>query len=385
MIRLVITEASPGAAEGVRGRLANSELEIIGYARDGLEAAQMALQLKPDVLLVHEDLPGVDGYKASGLVNAATPDVAVVLLANRENEATLRRAMGAGIRAVVSVDAPAEGLLEVVREVAGLSSVREEPEFPLVTDPNLMPRSIAVTGAKGGVGKTTCAVNLAVLFAKRFPNEVALVDFHGQFGDAALALDIAAHDTIADLASFDELDPDLVETHLSIHPASSLRLLASPDVLRGSDMDMSRLNIPFMADLIGLLRRSYRYVFFDLPPLVWPASQYMFSRCQQVLVVTNLFDLAAIRDTKALLELITAVMGDESRIKVVANRSPWRGDFKLDDLQTTAGRKVFFELPDDFDTATGALNAGVPAVLESPNSALARALNTLADRLAGEL
>jgi len=74
-IRVVLTEPQPGAADGLQARLATgiqshgdadlgaheSELvKIVGYARDGLEAAQMATQLAPDVILVHEELPGMD-------------------------------------------------------------------------------------------------------------------------------------------------------------------------------------------------------------------------------------------------------------------------------------------------------------------------------------
>lgn len=346
----------------------------------------MAVRLKPEVLLVHEDLPGIDGYRVAELVTAATSEVAVVMLVARESEAILRRAMASGVRAVASADASGQTLSDILSSVSEIRHVREEAEYPLVTDPQRMPRSIAVTGARGGVGKTTVAVNLAVTFAKRHPGQVVLVDFPGQFGDAALALDITPHDTIADLAAFDELDPELIETHLATHQASSLRLLSSPDVLREVEYSMGRLDVPFLASLIGLLRRAYRYVFFDVPPLHWPMSQYVFTRCQQILVVSNHFDLATIRDTKALLEVTAASgMADENRVKLIANRATWRGEYKLDDLQATAGRKVYFQLPDDFENAAGALNKGVPVVLDQPNCALARAFNTLADHLLAEL
>ena len=386
MIRIVVTEASPGAAEGIRSRLTSSEFEIVGYARDGLEAAQMAVRLEPDVLIAHEKLPEVSGFRVSELVNAATSDVGVVILVEKESDAILRQAMASGARAVLAIQAPAERYAEVLSQVASVGQVRNDPEYPLVTDPERMPHSIAVTSAKGGTGKTTVAVNLGVLFAKRFPDQVALVDFCGQFGDGPLALDVPGSSTIADLASFDELDPELVQTHLVAHPASSLRLLAAPDMrVSAAEVDMDRLNIPFMASLIGLLRRAYRFVFFDMPPLVWPTSQYVFSRCQQILVVTNLFDLATIGNTRTLLDVVAASVGDAERVKLVVNRSPRRGDYSIEDLEETTGRKTYIQLPDDFESASGALNAGVPVVLESPNSALARALGALSEKLVAEL
>jgi pilus assembly protein CpaE len=385
LIRCVVTEASPGTPDINRQRLVAPEYEVVGYARDGLEAAQMAIGLRPDVLLVHEELPGVTGFRASELVAAATADVATVIVVKTSNDASLRRAMAAGARAVLGLDAAPERVAQVVREAAGVLQVRSDPEYPLVTDPQLMPRTIAVTGAKGGAGATTVAVNLAALFARRFPDHVALVDFHGHFGDASLALDVVGATNMGDLAEFEELDPDLVETHLMRHAATSLRVLSAPDLAGHSDVDMSRLTVPFMAALVGILRRSYRYVFYDIPALAWPTGPYVFSRAQRLLVVTTLFDLPTIRNTKALLEIASGSLGGGERVSLVVNRSPWRGDYKLGDVEGAAGKKAYHELPDDFEAAYRALNVCSPVVLEYPNSALAKSLVTLSEKLVSEL
>lgn len=384
MIRCVVTEASPGTPDISRQRLVGPEFEVVGYARDGLEAAQMAIRLRPEVLLVHEDLPGVTGHRACQLVAAATTDVASIIIVKAATESALRKAMAAGARAVVPIDASADQVAQAVRDISSTVSVREDPEYPLVTDPQLMPRTVVVTAAKGGAGATTVAANLAVTFAKRFPDHVALVDFHGHFGDAALALDVAGASSMGDLAEFEELDPDLVETHLHRHPASSLRVLSAPDLSARPDTDLSRLTVPFMASLLGILRRSYRYVIYDMPPLAWPTGQYVLSRCQRILLVTTLFDLPTIRNTKSLLELTSAGAASD-KVSLIVNRSPWRGDYKLADLESATGRKAYCELPDDFENAYRALNVCSPVVLEYPNSPLARALSSLGERLLSEL
>jgi len=382
LIRIVVTEASLGLVDSLRRYLASStEHEIVGYARDGLEAAQLAVQLAPDVLIVHEALPELSGFRVAELVSAAAPQVAVLLLLQDESPDRLRRAMAAGARGVAPENASPERLTDTIAQVATLKEIRQEPEFPLVTDPERMPISIAVTSTRGGAGKTTLAVNLAVAFANRFPDQVVLVDCHSQFSDAAVALNLSPHDSIVDLASFEELDPELVKTHLTVHGPSRLRLLAAPDLPLDEEADLGRLNVHFMASLIGHLRRSYRFVFFDLPPLVWPTSEYILSRCQEVIIVTTLFDLAAIRNARSLVALARGAVGDKERVKLVLNRFPFRGDFSVQDLEETAGQKVFHQLPDDPETARGAFNKGIPVITDSPGSGLSRALVGLADKL----
>jgi pilus assembly protein CpaE len=396
-IRIVMTEPQPGAADALRAQLSSevggsaAEVEIVGYARDGLEAAQMAAQMTPDVILVHEELPGMNGYEACEMISLAAPDVAVVLLAEVDRAAradVTTRALRAGARAVLSTEIPTETLTETLDSLANLTKLRDQPEYELITDPMKMPVAIAVTGAKGGVGKTTIATNLAVSFARRFPDEVLLVDFYGQYGNVSLMLDLSTNSSIGDLASFaSELDINVIETHLVRHQASSLRVLPGCPELIDTQLPvaMGQGEIVFLADLIGLLRRHYRFVFFDVPPLVSQASNYVFSRCQYILLVSNLIDLSTLRDTATFYKQLVEMRIAPERIKIILNRDSRNNEFSVQDLEQAADAKIAFQLPDDPTTTQPSINEGVPCVISRPNSALARAIHELTGQLAGEM
>ncbi len=151
MIKLLISENEPGQAEELANKLDGmKEVEVVGYARDGLEVAQMAAQLTPDVALVHAELPGISGLDACQMAAIASPETACVILTDdgEADKEVLHQAMQAGARAVLPMATSAEMLENTVREMAKLKECKDRPEYELIIDPANMPGTIAATGGK---------------------------------------------------------------------------------------------------------------------------------------------------------------------------------------------------------------------------------------------
>ncbi len=386
MIRVLISENTPGAADQLAQKLASADdIQVVGYARDGLEAAQMAAQLGPDVALIHSAMDGMDGFQACQMATMAAPETGCVLLipASENNQDTWQKAMRAGARGVLALEAGPEQLLATVREVGSTKEQKNGHEYQLVTDPTKMPVTIAVTGAKGGIGKTTIATNASICLQQQFPEQVLLVDFVGQYGDVPLLLDMHASGGLGELMLHDELDPDLVQSHLAQH-TSGLWVLAAPN---GQDVSRleSKTNVPYMAALISTLRKKYRFVVFDVPPLIGSVSPYLFSRCNFIVVVTYLIDLAAIRDTATLIESLTDSRMPTERIKLAVNRYDSHNPFSIADLQQTVKHEIAAKIPEDPATVTSALNEGIPLMLRTPGSAVAKSIRKLCDEMIAEL
>jgi len=386
MIRLVISENTPGAADQLAQKLAAADdIQVVGYARDGLEAAQMAAQLRPDVVLIHTTMAGMDGFQACQMATLAAPETGCVLLTpSSDNSQDLwQKAMRAGARGVLPLEAGAEQILATVREVGSAKERKSQHEYQLITDPTKMPVTIAVTGAKGGIGKTTIATNLSVCLQQQFPEQVLLVDFVGQYGDVPLLLDMHVRGGLGELMLHDELDADLVQSHLAQH-SSGLWVLAGPN---GQDINRleSKTNVPYMATLVSILRNKYRFVVFDLPPLVGSVSPYLFSRCNFIIVVTYLIDLAAILDTGTLIETLTESRIPSERIKLAVNRCSSHNPFSIADLQQTVKHQADANIPEDGPTVTSALNEGIPVVLRAAGSPVAKAIRNLCDQMVAEL
>ncbi len=386
MIRVLLSENTPGAADEIARKLAQADdIKVVGYARDGLEAAQMAVQLEPDAALIFTDMSGMDGFQACHMASLAAPKTGYILIApaDSNNQETWQKAMNAGARGLVTTAASADELIAAVRQAGALTTHMAKPEFQLVTDVSKMPVTIAVTGAKGGIGKTTIATNLAICLQKEFPGQVVLVDFLGQYGDVPLFLNMQPAGGLGELMLLEELDADMVRAQLAQH-SSGLWVLAAPD---GNDMSRIQPNIrvPRIADLISILRSEYRFVVFDAPPLVGDVSWYLLSRCNYVIVVTYLIDLAAIRDTATLIETLINSQRPAESIKLVVNRRSQRNPFSTADLQQTVNHDIAAEIPEDSTAVTSALNEGIPLVLKAPSSPVAHAIRGLTQDIIAEL
>ncbi len=388
-IRIVVTEPQPGASDELQAQLAeyfetqgSGNVDVLAIAHDGLEAAQMAAQFQPDVILLDEEMPGMTGYEATELISLAAPDVASVLMVpegRADRPEVIGQALRAGARAVIDPGIKPDVLVDLLAQLSDLQTARSRPEYELITDPAKMPVTIAVTGAKGGIGKSLITVNLAVSFAREYPGQVVLIDFYGQYGNVPLMLDLQPTYNIGELASFaSELDSTIIETHLVTHHDSGLKVLAGVPGSAGVGGRLSEHDeMAFLADLIGLLRRQYRYVFFDVPPLIGKASEYVFSRSQFIVLVSALMDLSAVRDTATLYEQLLAERIAPERIKLVVSRYARTNELSVEDIEQASGAKVAQAIPDDPQAAVSSVNEGSPAVISRPNSPLARGMQEL--------
>jgi DNA-binding NarL/FixJ family response regulator len=119
-LRVLIADDNSLFVTALAGLLgAEDSIEIVGRAGDGEEAARLAAELAPDVVLMDLSMPRVDGFEATKRVRAMAPKTAVVVLTGSLESADVVRAREAGAAAYVTKDRILAELVGAIRSAAG--------------------------------------------------------------------------------------------------------------------------------------------------------------------------------------------------------------------------------------------------------------------------
>ncbi len=342
-------------------------VEILPPACDTAEAHALARSLRPSVVLLADDLPPGGGFAACEMLAQTVP---VILLSDDVRPDTLRRAMRAGARDVLPWTLPPADFAAALR---GLPAVAE----PLPALPRLA-RIIAVAGAKGGVGRTTLAVNLAASLARDTGQPTVLLDLHTQFADAALLLGLSPRRTLADWASLDldTLDARFLEDYAQSHESGLFLLAGAAAPLAPHALSAETVN-----HVLTLLERECASIIIDLPPVIDGPTLAALSRADDVLLVAGLFDLPTLAASRRWLDALRGAHLRPENVRVVFNRVAPRSRLSVADGEQVLGLPAGAAIPNDGKLVPASVNAGIPFVLSHPGCAPARSIAALAHTL----
>lgn len=232
-------------------------------------------------------------------------------------------------------------------------------------------------GNKGGVGKSTVAVNVAASLARRRPGRVLVVDASLQLGVCASAFDLEPETTLVDAArQAARLDPTLLRSLTVEHPCG-LEVLAAPtDAVEAGEIDEASL-----ARVLGVARRAYDHVIVDTFPVLDGVALAAIDRSDRVYVVTSSL-VPVVSGVARLLEVFDRVGCPPSRRGVVLNHAqpPFAGGLRADDVAARLGCDVDHVVPFD-KRALVALNVGEPAVLSSRFGRFRRAIEGIVEEI----
>lgn len=297
------------------------------------------------------------------------PTTGIVLLRHDLTADVFQTAMRAGIPAVMA----ANDLDGMAAAVDRCRQTWEAIRGPASTgDRN--GEVITVFSPKGGVGKTTVAVNLAVALSGSGAARVCVVDLDLGFGDVAITLQLIPEHTISEAVEAEEhLDFALLETLLTRHENCSI--LAAPTHPDGKD----RISPTLVRRILRILRQHFDFVIVDTAPAFDDQVLHAFDETDECVIVATL-DVPTIKNVKVALETLDALNLVEGHRHLLLNRADDEVGLTPANVESLLKMPVTTALPTAFAVAS-ATNHGRPIVLSRPDHAVSKELIKLAQRL----
>ena len=394
-IRVLIVDDIAETRENIRKLLQfEADVEVIGAARSGMEAIEIAQESAPDVVLMDINMPDMDGITATERIRKISPFTQIVILSVQGDPNYMRRAMLAGARDFLTKPPTIDELVSAIRR-AGEMAEELKSQVPTymgaggrtgqLSMGSVNPAAgkiITIYSPKGGTGTTTITSNLAVALHNE-ETQVAIVDANLQFGDVAVFFNEQERNHIADLAPrADELDAEILDDVMITHEQSGIKILAAPPRPEMAEQVSSEE----FTMLLQFMRTIFPYVIVDSPSSLTEIGLSAFDISDLVVILTTQ-DIPAIRDVRIFLDLVDILGINKQRLLLAMNGFDKRIGITPEKVSESFKQNISAVIPIDRSTVIPSINRGVPFMLVSKNKSLpvSKAMLALAEEVRGKL
>jgi pilus assembly protein CpaE len=376
--KVIIVDGNLEARSELHKMLALAHVAVLGEAGYGVDAQTLVEDAQPDVALVGVEEPVARGLQTVEALSASYPNLPIIVYSSLADGASVRRAMLAGARDYLTQPLDAETVISSIRMVLDQEEHRQRRltgEVPQMTTAG--GTVITVFGAKGGIGKTTIATNLATALVRETGQTVALVDMDTRFGDVAIMMDVPVDRNIADLTRrLDHVDRSTIKEYLVPH-SSGVAILPAPS----HPGDWNVVSPDHIEQIVRLLAQTHDFVILDTPGTFNEMVAAALEMATVVLLVTSM-DVASIKDTVLALNMLRSWSFPREKVKLAINHANVANSVKEKDVVRTLEYEVFWQIPYD-EAVTKSTQLGQPIVLTKPNSRVGANLIDLARVIAG--
>lgn len=378
-IKVLIVEVLQEQRTNIIDILSNVEyIKIIGEA-DSLEETLKKLECKAaDVVLMGSNV-SENGYAATEKIISEYPELAVVIIDENLKKETIHKALFAGAKDVLIYPFTPAQLVDTIyraHELLKKKSAVYRNNASKAKKQSSLGNVITLFSTKGGVGKTFIATNLAVALKKESGKRIVLVDLDLDFGNAALALNIAPKFTISDVVDdINNIDQDLIESYLIRHE-SGIRIL--PANLKPQITEF--INADHVQVILKTLQKSFDYVIIDMPARFYETIGPAFVIADNLFVVTTP-EISTIRNVKSALLTLNDLNYPKSKIKVILNRSDRGSLIKPKDIEATLNQNIYASINFDYKNAISSLNEGITVVERNTKTGMGKEFINVAKKI----
>lgn len=297
----------------------------------------------------------------------------IFLVSSHVEPEMLLQAMRSGAREFFPVPVKSEDI------ISALMKFRERNRNVTVTEKGKKKgKIINIIGSKGGIGTTTIAVNFAtsLLGIHGSSKSVALIDMNLLFGEIPLFLDIESAFNWGEIAkNISRLDSTYLMSVLSKHP-SGLYILPSPTRFDGVNLATPGI----IEKLLRLMRKDFDYVVIDSGQHLDDISLKVLELSDTVLI-NSILSLPCLINVKRLIDTFKKLgYPAEDDVNVIVNRYHKNSVISLKDAEKGIGKRVFWQIPNDFQNTISAINQGKTLLDIAPKADITQNIRELASK-----
>ena len=357
----------------------------VHVASDGETGVEMAKSVAPDLILMDVAMPKLDGYAATQRIRAAEEGrrVPIIMLTSEADVEQRVKGLRAGADDdIVKPFHPLELIARIKALLTGLGASQSKTE----AETAVRGRLCLFYGAKGGVGTTTIAINTGIALARQLKRRVSLIDANLQFGDLRVFLDLGLDNaSIVNAINEPDLDAELLKSLVVSHH-TGIELLLGPPNPESADIvvERARADSAALSNILGLMRRAYDYTLVDTAKTIDDFNLQLFDEADVIFVVMTA-DLSCLKNVRLVLETMDSLGYPRDKVQLVLNRSNAYTGINVDNAESALGRKITYQVINEYRGAISALNSGEPFLSSRPDGPLGQSVATFARELDRDL
>lgn len=348
-------------------------LEIPIGIFEKLENLQRTVDQTPGAVIIIDSFYKEDIYSLCQTFSINFPNISIVLLEN-QHPVDLKRALKSGASDVILENLAPDQIVSDLKaiETRLTRKLRKDREAEAVLQPiKRNGKIVTVCSTKGGIGKTTFAVNYAVASSKK-NQKVVIVDLNLQFGDIALFLDRKPKKTIYDwVKETQDTASVFIDGFLTSYDGKVF-FLAAPqrpefaEVITGSHIRA----------LIKKLKDSFDVIIFDTSSYMEETGLTALEYSDEIFMLTYL-DLPTLKNGKLLLETLES-LSLAHKVKVILNKESKVKGLDASIANQVLGRPIYARIANAEKAVVLSINTGKPLALSHPRSKISRAIFSIA-------
>jgi pilus assembly protein CpaE len=375
--RVAVIDQDLNSRSDINKLLAVSGFSVVGEAGYGIEAVSLAKSSEPDVVVIAIEEPTIRALQTVEALADLLPHSAIIGYSSVRDPQAMRKAMLAGVNDYILAPVKEEELINSIYAVLAQEERRRQRISGEAEEPVAAGSVITVFGAKGGIGKTTIATNLATALVQKTNQSVVLVDLDTRFGDVGILMDIPVERSIADMAvPEEEITREVVQECLYQHN-SGVFILPAP--IRPTDW--RNVHAGHIERIVTVLTQTYDYVVLDTPGTFNDIVARALELATMVVLVATV-DMASLKDTLLAIDMLRSWNFPQEKIKLVINATNEAVNVQPQEVKRMLGRDVFWSIPYDRNIST-ATQLGMPVVLAKPQSRASESIVEMAYALSG--